>query len=60
MQITSVCINSVPKMWASPLDVPPYWANAQIMDLPTPNEKKGALAIVDGKGVSNTLFEADK
>ena len=36
---------------ASPLDVPPYWANAQIMDLPTPCEKKGALAIVDGNNV---------
>ena len=36
-------------MRASPLDVPPYWAKAQIMDLPTPDEQRGALAIVDGK-----------
>ena len=36
-------------MRASPLDVPPYWTKAQIMDLPTPDEQRGALAIVDGK-----------
>ena len=47
-------------MRASPLYVPPYWANAQIMDLPTPDEKRGALAIVDGKGVSNAVFETDR
>ena len=52
IQATHECLHQLTAediIRASPLDVTPYWEKAQIMDLPTPDEQRGALAIVDGK-----------